>query len=75
MRKVIYALCAGLLLSTLSSCVEDPIVPEEPDCVDLGLSVKWARTNLGAESEENLGDYKNEYRLYSLAQSIKETEG
>ena len=57
MRKVIYALCAGLLLSTLSSCVEDPIVPEEPDCVDLGLSVKWARTNLGAESEENLGDY------------------
>ena len=57
MRKVIYALCAGLLLSTLSSCVEDPIVPEEPDCVDLGLSVKWARTNLGAESEESLGDY------------------
>ena len=57
MRRVINALCAGLLLSTLSSCVEDPIVPEEPDCVDLGLSVKWARTNLGAESEENLGDY------------------
>ena len=57
MRRVINALCAGLLLSTLSSCVEDPIVPEEPDCVDLGLSVKWARTNLGAESEESLGDY------------------
>lgn len=57
MRKVIYALCAGLLLSTLSPCVEDPIVPEEPDCVDLGISVKWARTNLGAESEALLGDY------------------
>ena len=25
--------------------------------------------------EEHLGDYKNEYRLYTLAQSIKETEG
>lgn len=25
--------------------------------------------------EEHLGDYKEEYRLYSLAQSIKETEG
>lgn len=25
--------------------------------------------------EEGLGDYKEEYRLYSLAQSIKETEG
>ena len=25
--------------------------------------------------EEHLGDYKTDYRLYSLAQSIKETEG
>ena len=57
MRRVINAIIAGLLLSALSSCVEDPIVPEEPDCVDRGLSVKWARTNLGAESEESLGDY------------------
>ena len=58
MRKVVLAICAGLLLAALSSCdVEEPVVPDEPDCVDLGLSVKWARTNLGAESEENLGDY------------------
>lgn len=57
MRKIIYVLCACLVLFTFSSCVEDTIVPEEPDCVDLGLSVKWARTNLGSESEESLGDY------------------
>ena len=57
MRRIIFAICAGLLSAMLSSCVEDQIVPEVPDCVDLGLSVKWARTNLGAESEENLGDY------------------
>lgn len=58
MRKVVLAICAGLLLAALSSCdVEEPVVPDEPDCVDLGLSVKWARTNLGAESEESLGDY------------------
>lgn len=58
MRKVVLAICAGLLMAALSSCeVEEPVVPDEPDCVDLGLSVKWARTNLGAESEESLGDY------------------
>lgn len=57
MRKAVLAFCACLLLNSLSSCEEEPVVPEDPDCVDMGLSVKWARTNLGAESEENIGDY------------------
>ena len=30
---------------------------EEYDCVDLGLSVKWATCNIGAESPEDYGDY------------------
>lgn len=29
----------------------------EPDAIDLGLSVKWARFNLGASSPEHFGDY------------------
>ena len=36
-----------------------PVCPkkQEPECVDLGLSVNWATCNVGAESLEDYGDY------------------
>ena len=37
--------------------VHDTIVPFEPEYVDLGLSVMWATTNLGATEPEDYGDY------------------
>ena len=37
--------------------VHDTIVPFEPEYVDLGLSVMWATTNVGAEQPEAYGDY------------------
>ena len=37
---------------------EPAAAPEpEPDCVDLGLGVKWATCNLGASKPEEFGDY------------------
>ncbi len=33
------------------------VVKAIPDAVDLGLSVKWANMNVGAESPEGYGDY------------------
>ena len=46
----------GSLSATCSVTVLDPgsVIPE---CVDLGLSVKWATFNVGAYSEEMYGDY------------------
>ena len=40
-------------------CIEKPAGPRvpEPEMVDLGLSVKWASFNLGAESPEGYGYY------------------
>ena len=39
-------------------CPETPNVPEDThEYVDLGLSVKWATCNVGAESPEEYGDY------------------
>jgi hypothetical protein len=35
----------------------EPAPPPEPDYVDMGLSVKWAKFNVGAKSEEQFGDY------------------
>ena len=37
--------------------VRDTVVPFTPEYVDLGLSVLWATTNVGAESAEEYGDY------------------
>ena len=34
-----------------------PNTMQEPACVDLGLSVKWASCNLGAETPEAYGNY------------------
>jgi len=35
----------------------EPAAPPEPDYVDMGLSVKWAKYNVGAKSETDFGDY------------------
>ncbi|MBO4565641.1 MAG: Ig-like domain-containing protein [Bacteroidales bacterium] len=35
----------------------EPAAPPEPDYVDLGLSVKWAKCNVGAKSETDFGEY------------------
>ena len=35
----------------------EPAPPPEPDYVDMGLSVKWAKFNVGAKSETDFGDY------------------
>ena len=37
--------------------VHDTIIPFEPEYVDLGLSVLWATTNIGANFPEEYGDY------------------
>ena len=37
--------------------VHDTIVPYAPEYVDLGLSVMWATTNVGAKTPEEYGDY------------------
>ena len=34
-----------------------PVPPAEPEAVDLGLSVKWATCNVGANSPEEYGEY------------------
>ncbi|MDO5447394.1 MAG: Ig-like domain-containing protein, partial [Prevotellaceae bacterium] len=34
-----------------------PTEPGKPEAVDLGLSVKWANCNVGADSPEGYGDY------------------
>ena len=44
----------------VSYCEEEMTVQynqKKSDYVDLGLSVKWAKTNLGAENEYDYGDY------------------
>ena len=40
-------------LGNVQDWVNDPL----PDAIDLGLSVKWARVNLGATEPEDYGDY------------------
>lgn len=35
----------------------EPAAPPEPDYVDMGLSVKWAKCNVGAKTETDFGDY------------------
>ena len=56
MKKVFYFLCTALLLF---SCAEDEMVVDKGDhaYVDLGLSVKWATCNVGADRPEEYGAY------------------
>ena len=46
----------GLSSSCAVTVGAGPVIVE-PDYVDLGLSVKWATFNLGANKQEGLGDY------------------
>ncbi len=59
MKKLFYLLCS-LLTVTLVSC-ENSKEPSDPanghEYVDLGLSVKWATCNVGANSPEESGNY------------------
>lgn len=41
---------------TLGFSYYEPL-EERDDCVDLGLSVRWATTNLGADTPEGIGDF------------------
>lgn len=47
-------ICCGLI-ACMSSC--ELFLENEHAYVDLGLSVKWATCNIGAESPEDYGDY------------------
>ena len=62
MKKKFYlsalrVLMLGVLAMPLASCEED--LPEDAnhEAVDLGLSVKWATCNVGANSPEEFGGY------------------
>ena len=50
---------ASLAFAMLFACSPEnnPSVVQEMKAVDLGLSVKWAECNLGAEKPEDYGDY------------------
>lgn len=47
--------------SVVTYCQQEEVVQNEViqghECVDLGLSVKWATCNVGADSPEDYGDY------------------
>ena len=53
------ALCLPLLFASCQSQSSKPLTGtvDEHDWVDLGLSVKWATCNVGAEKPEAAGDY------------------
>lgn len=66
MKRIAFLTTAVLLLFSCSGkTVQDkedaqegtPATPGLPVAVDLGLSVKWANTNLGATAPEEYGDY------------------
>ena len=48
MKRIILTFCAAVLALTANA---------QPRAVDLGLSVKWASCNVGANSPEQYGDY------------------
>ncbi len=63
MKKLYYAFIAATLCTLLLSCkntkapVSEKIVYTEPEAIDMGLSVKWANCNLGADTPEGFGVY------------------
>ena len=69
MKKILYVILLVVLLPTLSGCYEKyqfekKFTPTDisgtingHDYVDLGLSVKWATCNVGANSPEDYGNY------------------
>ena len=89
--SAIFTLADGTIIVVPLEVVETPEVPDVPvipdtptvgiEAVDLGLSVKWATCNVGANSPEEYGDYfawgetspKEEYSLETY-QYVKITE-
>lgn len=55
LQKVFALLAIGLFIFT--SCEETTTKGPKHEYVDLGLSVKWATCNVGAENPEEYGDY------------------
>lgn len=53
--------CKAGRIATSAQCVNIPSMPavarQEMEAVDLGLSVLWGKTNLGAATESEVGDY------------------
>ena len=47
----------GWFLVTVLLAAVHPLVNAQPVAVDMGLGVKWARCNLGADTPEGFGDY------------------
>ena len=54
MKKISVLLFVALLLPSLTGTVSAQV--NKPDAVDLGLSVKWADRNVGANKPEAVGD-------------------
>ena len=46
-----------VLMALAVSCAKEIGSESVPEAIDLGLSVKWARVNLGATAPEDYGDY------------------
>lgn len=67
--------------SESESASEKSASSHDPECVDLGLSVKWASCNIGATSPEDNGDYfawgetepKSEYTVDNYSYSDRPT--
>lgn len=55
-RHLIFLILTTFCLIVFNSCGNDePIVRQQYEAVDLGLSVKWANMNLGATAPQNYG--------------------
>ena len=54
-RRAVLLSLTVLLFLCIQSCEKEKIVHH--DFVDLGLSVKWASFNIGAENPWDYGDY------------------
>lgn len=59
LRTLFLTITLPIILITFASCEqeEESEALNYPKAVDLGLSVKWATYNVGAESPEDYGDY------------------
>lgn len=87
--KFPYAEIDSIVTYNVDADVDDPVIsPTDSRAIDLGLSVKWASCNVGAESPEEYGDYfawgetktKSDYTsdnsdTYGLATSDLESQG
>ena len=56
-KNSIVLLSLSCLLAGICSCNRDDDKDNAPDCIDLGLSVKWASFNIGASKPEESGSF------------------